>query len=331
MIIDLMSGLVTFPYVPEKTYELYKKQNRYKFEGFDSIGKSLKKLFEDSQKGEPFAQLILFDFYISINHPTIYKENITGKRIEQRLSKLFALSTEDEIPKGNPNINTLLLQEEIDQLEKSVLELICSNHRQKGDLYFFHSTTQGLYKLSIKSLTPDNKEINFGAFEFQSTIKGIEGLENLINAQERKRTVELSVNGKNISNIGIGSPAQMKNLHQYIVEIGKLDEYLNRFKILLKGVYKDDFLIYIKDNLRFEIYLLKNEDFIDIVLDKVRNGFLNIRYESNSIRITDLKLFKKQSKYKVDIGIDKALPSFDLIQKKFIHIEHEKIKLFSSL
>jgi len=329
MIVDVMSDLVTFPYVPVKIYDLYKKQNRYKFEGFDSIGKSLKKLFEDSQRGERLAQLILFDFYISINHPTIYKENITGKRIEQKLSKLFALSTEDEIPKGNPNINTLLSNEEIEQLEKSILELICSNNRQKGDLYFFQSTTQGLYKLSIKSLTPDNKEINFGAFEFQSTIKGIIGLEQLLNVQERKRTVDLSTNGNLISNIGIGSSAQMKKLHQYIYETGKLEEYLSRFKILLKGVYKDDFLIYIKDNSRFKIFLLKNEDFIEIVIEKVKNGFVNIRYEGNSIRITDLNLFENKSKYKVDVEVTKILPSFEEIQNKFTDLEYEKIKLFS--
>ena len=168
-----LSDLILFPHIPKELYQEYKIKNKVSVKDLASIKRELNKLFTSAISGDKLSQSILYDFSISINHPTVYKDNITGKRIEQRLSELFALSTGDEISKENPDIKTLLSTDEIKLFDKNVLDLICSNYREKGDLFFFTPKTNSIYKLSIKSLVPKNKEINFGAFEFQSTIKGI--------------------------------------------------------------------------------------------------------------------------------------------------------------
>jgi hypothetical protein len=195
-------------------------------------------------------------------------------------------------------------------------------------LFFFNSKDNSIYKLSIKSLVPSNTEINFGAFEFQSTVKGIKGIEELINLQERKRTIDLEINGVLNNKIGLGSSKQMEKIIEFIKSKNKLDEYLNRFKILLKGVYKDDFLIYIKDNHKFCIYLIENSVFIDIILDKVKSGFKNIRIEGNGLRVTDLKEFKQKATTKIEYDINKVFPDLDDLEKLIITSDHNKLSLF---
>ncbi len=158
-----LSNLILFPNIPQELYKEYKLKNKVSAKDLHTISKGIAKLFNSSKKGDKLSQIILFDFYMSINHPTVFKDNITGKRIEQRLSELFALSTSDILSKENPDINTLLSADEIKLFSKEVLDLVCSNYREKGDLFFFESSKNSIYKLSIKSLVPDNKEINCGA------------------------------------------------------------------------------------------------------------------------------------------------------------------------
>jgi len=303
-----INELTQFPYIPSEIYQKYRAKNKLNVKDLDSIKKGIDKLLNNSQKGDKLAQLILMDFFLSINHELVYKDNITGKRIEIKLSKLFALSTGDEMPRANPNINVLMPKEYQIVFEPEVLYLAASNNREKGDLFFVNHQENSLYKLSIKSLVPTNKEINFGAFEFLSTIKGIVGLEELLNIQERNRAIDIVSDGIKFRDIGVGSSKKLKNMWLYIQHQGKEDEYLTRFKILLETVYKDDFLIYIKDPENIKIYLLPNFAFISIILEKIRNGFSQMRMEGNAIRITDLELFKKSSIGKFEFSFNDVLP-----------------------
>ncbi len=320
-----LSNLTLFPYIPIDLYQEYKHQKKITVTNLTSLCKSIQQLFNNAKSGDKLAQLILFDFHLSINHFSIYKENITGKRIEQRLSSLFALSTGDELSKENPKIETLLTDNEIKLFEKTVLDLVCSNYRDKGDLFFFNSKANNLYKLSIKSLVPTNNEINFGAFEFQSTIKGISGITELLQVQERKRVIDLEYNGIIYKKIGLGSSTQLASMIAYIKAKGKLAEYLDRFKILLQGVYKDDFLIYIKHQSKFIIYIIDNKDFINLVLKKVNDGFISTRIEGNAIRITDLKLFKEIAKEKFEFDLLTVIPDYNAIESLLLTSNQNKI------
>jgi hypothetical protein len=304
-----INELTQFPYIPSEIYSKYRAKNKLVIQDLTSIKQGIEKLLNNSKKGDKLAQLILMDFYLSVNHELVYKDNITGKRIEIKLSKLFALTTGDEMPRVNPNINVLMPREYQVLFDPEVLYLAASNNREKGDLFFVNHLNSSLYKVSIKSLVPTNKEINFGAFEFLSTIKDIEGLEPLLNIQERNRSIDFQINGLKFRDIGLGSSKKLKNMWGFIQYQGKEIEYLNRFKILLETIYKDDFLIYIKDPENIKIYLLPNFEFINIVLEKIKNGFSQMRMEGNAIRITDLELFKKRSIGKFEFSFDNLLPN----------------------
>lgn len=319
-----LSELILFPHLPQELYEVYKSQNNVVANNLASISREIEKLFRNGASGEKLSQCILFDLYISINHHTVYKDNITGKRIEQRLSKLFALSTGDEMSRNNPDIRTLLTAEEIELFDNEVLNLICSNYREKGDLFFINSRLNSLYKLSIKSLVPSNDEINFGAFEFQSTVKGIDGIGELMNLQERGRTINLQI-GDITKPCGLGSSPQMKSIIEYVAFKGKFEEYINRFQILLKGVFKDDFLIYIKNNDCFTIYLIDNNTFINIILERVRLGFKQMRFEGNAIRATGLREFIRRANATYNFTVRHSIPNFDEIEHLLLHLDHSKL------
>lgn len=319
-----VSDLILFPHIPVEIYDQYRETNKVSVRDLKSIIAELDKLFKSAASGNRLAELILFDFYLSINHISVYKDNITGKRLEERLSKLFALSTGDELRNSNPDIGAIMSEEHRKQFDKKTLDLVCSNYRLKGDLFFYQPASLSIYKLSIKSLVPTNKEINFGAFEFSSTIRSVVGLESLHPVQERKRAIEFNEDGIHFKGIGLGSNAQLKKLLGYIRHKDKFHEYANAFEILFRSVYKDDFMVYIKNNKYFKIYLIDNETFIRFILDKLNNDFQNIRIEGNAIRLSNVNRFIKHATYSIDLNLIKCIPHFDEIENMLINLSHEK-------
>lgn len=319
-----LSELISFPFIPKAQFTRFRTTHLTNVRDLFTFNKGIDKLLSLGKSGDKLAQTIITDLLLSIHHESVYKENITGKRIEDKFSELFALSTGDEMRRENPLISSLMDEEEQELFDPEVLYLVTSNYREKGDLFFVNSRANSLYKVSIKSLVPTNKEINFGAFEFKSTIKGIPELEPLLAIQERNRTIQIDTGSEIFSNIGLGSSRQLKSVWDFIIHTGTSEKYKERFKILLKSVYKDDFLIYIKDPDSFKIYLLENNMFIDIVLNKVSAGFSSMRIEGNSIRITDLNQFKRHSKYKFEYSFDEILPNKNEILAILDSLQNEK-------
>lgn len=300
--------LVNFPHVPEVIYRRYRERNQVPFSGIQSISQSLNRLFANAQRGDKLAQLIVYDFYLSINNEFIYKENITGKWIELKLSKLLALTTGDELRRTNPTLDSIMSREDQRLFDSDTLNMVANNYREKGDLFFFNTLKNSLYKLSIKSLIPSNKEINIGAFEFKNSVRGIAGLEELTNIQERNRTINIDYKGVRYSKIGMGSQSQFKNMLKFIKAKEKDTEYLTRLEILLNSVYVDDFLIYIKENDNMKLYLIENEVFMNILMEKIKNGFVGMRVEGNAIRVTGLNAFKTNALRTFEFSFDQLLP-----------------------
>lgn len=322
-----IQSMVNFPHISEEIYISYRRQNQITFTGLISIKQALDRLFSNAKKGDNYAQLIVYDFFLSINNEYIYKENITGKWIELKLSKLLALSTGDEIPRSNPDWDTIMGRENQSLFNSDILNMAASNYREKGDLFFVNTQSNSLYKLSIKSLIPTNKEINAGAFEFKNSLFGIEGLEPLLNIQERSRQIEIVHEGKRYSNIGMGSQTQLRNMFNFIKLLGKEKEFLLRLELLLRAVYADDFLIYIKENDKMKIYLVDNNSFLTIVLEKIRNGFTGIRVEGNAIRISGLDMFKEYASAVFEFKFDELIPNRDEIEQLLIASQAQKSQL----
>lgn len=324
--------LITFPLIPEEVYDRVRTSNRFRVRDLETMKSALEHVFSAASRGDTLCQLILMDFYLSVNHQNVHKDNSTGRKIETKLSRLFALSTGDDLPRENPNIDVIMDREEQELFDDDVLALVANNYREKGDLFFINSQSNSLYKLSIKSLVPGNNEINFGAFEFLSTFKGLPVLGNpLNNLKERNRQIDFNYYGVQYENLGLGSAQKLRNVWLFIQNIGLEDDYLNRFKILLKAVYKDDFLIYIKDPDSFKIYLIKNEDFIEVILDNVRSGFSNMRIEGNGLRVSKIDSFTNKATGRFVFTIDNVLPNKQDIINILISTQSQKVNQFLSL
>lgn len=114
--------------------------------------------------------------------------------------------------------------------------------------------------------------------------------------------------GVRYSKIGMGSQSQLKNMLKFIKAKSKDSEYLSRLEILLRSVYVDDFLIYIKDNDSMKLYLIENEQFMNLIMEKIKNGFVGMRVEGNAIRVTGLNSFKAKALSKFEFTFDDLLP-----------------------
>tara|TARA_B110000305_G_C19289333_1_gene563385 strand:+ start:18 stop:1028 length:1011 start_codon:yes stop_codon:yes gene_type:complete len=289
-----MDKILKYPLIPQNVYEKYRALKRIPIYASSTMQKLLFNLSNDALKKDnsevsKLAKLILFDLKNYLNHPAIYKEKYTASALENRLALLGDGRTSDDLPKINPNINRLLKEEQIQKIPEDIQLKICSNFREKGDLIFYNPREDSAYKVSIKSLIPANKEINFGAFDFTSLVKGI--LEDKFLALgERRSKIKIISNDEEFE-IGRGSKAQLSQLFLYLNSSNKLEEFIERWEIVFDGVFKEDVLIYIKNYKRLQLYLLSNKDFKRCISDSLRNNWNNMqssalnRWEGNSIRM----------------------------------------------
>lgn len=274
------------------------------------------------------AKLILFDLKNFINHPAINKENSTAKALENRIALLGDGKTSDALPKNDPEISVLLSDVEISTLPTVIHKKICSNFREKGDAIFYNSKLNTSYKVSIKSLIESNKEINFGSFEFTSLVKNILD-ERFQTLGERKSLFREIIENEEIE-IGRGSKKQLNGLFRYIKSLNKWDKFIERFEICLKGVFKEDIFIYIKDFKVLKIYIISNQAFTNCVINSLKNYDNNnsklviTRWEGNSIRM-ERDLLIENSDFTL---VKEFKDCFDdnLIQSKIQDIENIKFE-----
>jgi hypothetical protein len=301
-----MDKILKYSLIPQNVYEKYRILKRFPIYSGDTMEKLISQIINDALKTDnseisKLAKLILFDLKNYLNHPAIYKEKYTASALENRFALLGDGRTSDDLPKINPEINSLLSLNDLEKIPSEIHNKICSNFREKGDLIFYDPKIDSSYKVSIKSLIPENKEINFGAFDFNSTIKGILD-EKFLALGERKSKIKLTVDNFEFE-IGRGSKAQLSQLFKYLNHTNKLSDFIERWEIVFSGVFKEDVLIYIKNYEKLQIYLLRNQDFKKCVSDSLRehwddmpNSVIN-RWEGNSIRMSRDIIIKYSSFY----------------------------------
>lgn len=327
-----MDSILKFPVISESIYIEYRKLKKTPVSNHDSFKKLINSLVKDAKANgtmaSKLAKLILFDWKNYINHPAIYKEKSTASALENRIALLGHGNTSDALPKKDPLISTLLIKADYDKLPTEVQAKICSNFREKGDAIFYDSRLNSSYKVSIKSLIARNKEINFGAFEFASIIRGILHDEFLA-LGERKSKIKKTIADREYE-IGRGSRQQLADFFDYLKADGKWDIFLERWKIVFSGVFKEDIIIYIKEHEKLKLYLISNKSFVDSVYNSLvdtKEGYSNMilnRWEGNSIRL-DRDLLLKNVDFKVEEYFDKFFDQ-DSIKLKMQEMESLKYK-----
>lgn len=327
-----MDSILKFPVIPKAIYIEYRKLKKTPVSNHETFKKLITGLVRDAKSNgtmtSKLAKLILFDWKGYINHPAIYKEKSTASALENRIALLGHGNTSDVLPKKDPLISTLLSKNEYDKLPIEVQSKICSNFREKGDVIFYDSKLNSSYKVSIKSLIFDNKEINFGALEFASIIRGILPDEFLA-LGERRSKINKTI-GKRDYEIGRGSRQQLGELFDYIKADGKWKIFLERWKIVFSGIFKEDVIIYIKEHEKLKLYLISNKSFVECIYNSLvdtKDGYTNMiinRWEGNSIRV-DRDLLIKHVDFKVEESFDNFFDE-NSIKIKMQEMENLKYK-----
>lgn len=327
-----MDKILKFPIIPNNIYEEYRDLKKKPISDNASMKGLLNLLVNDglsknNSEASILAKLILFDLKNFISHPSIFKEGSTARALENRLSILGNGRTSDALSKTNPDITVLLSKNELDKIPSDVQSKICSNFREKGDAIFYNPKRDNSYKVSIKSLIPDNKEINFGAFDFTSLVSGLLD-EKFLALGERKSKLKITHKGIDYE-IGRGSRNQLENLFKYIKAIDKIDEFVERWEIVFSGVFKEDIFLFIKDFKVLRIYILSNENFKRCISDSLRainndssKSAIN-RWEGNSVRMSrdvivdycDFKIEKNYSDFFDEKKIISKIKDIDLLKQ----------------
>ena len=278
-----MEQVLRFPIVTQEIYSRYLQlKNR-----IDSIENLMLGLLRDCQAGNnevnKCAQLILFDLKYILSHPAISKGKNASTFMEDRAVILMRAQRTDDLPRANPPIETIVDADLLEHIPEEKRRIIASNFREKGDLIYFNSAENRQVKISIKGLMPNNNEINFGAIEYTSVFSGID-------LEERGRTRTVIHEGREF-NIGLGSRPILQSTFNYIQTTGMWEQFLSRFEACFKAVFQEDVFIFIKDFYRLKVYIIKNADFVESVVNSViqsredPNRCLINRWEGNSIRI----------------------------------------------
>ena len=328
-----MDKILKYPIIPYNVYEEYRSLRCKPISDYNSMKSLLNLIVNDGLskkdgKANILAKLILFDFKNFICHPSIFKENSTARALENRLAILGNGRTSDELPKTNPDISVLLSTDELNKIPNSIHSKICSNFREKGDAIFYDPKKDSSYKVSIKSLVPNNKEINFGAFDFTSLV--IDLLDDKFVALGERKSLLTITNNFVEYELGRGSRSQIEKLFKYLQAINKLEEFIERWEIAFIGVFKEDVFIFIKDFKILKIYILSNENFKKCISDSLRSiltdnskSAIN-RWEGNSIRMNrdviiqycDYKIEKNYSEFFDEKKIISKIRDIDFLKQE---------------
>jgi len=270
----------------------------------DSIYHFFKKTETDKNRfNYAYLNYILYN---NISKETVAKRKTTSRDFEDILATIFDGTITDEEKRGNLNEDKFYLENE------TITGFAVSNKREKADVKIGED-----YFVSVKTLMQNNKEINFGSLEKTTLFSGF-NVEKYLN--ERK--------GVNSERIGLGSKPRLLNLLNEIKNQNQFNKFTKRFSNLIKFVFSDDLIILIKDKTKIDLYLIKGEDFVNLLIksSKTPEKLTSIvnRWEGNSIRMNREPIMKIGKKIHIDFDflddhiINKLLKTEEKISKYFI-------------
>lgn len=260
---------------------------------------------------ENFNSAYLLNYlYQNISSKDIAKRKTTARDLEDYLSILFNGKITDETKRENKDFK-------IDNIENDfITNFTVSNKREKADIVFTHN-----FAMSVKTLMPDNYEINLGSFEKTALFYELDVYDFL--GERKGKNGELN---NEIVKIGLGSRVLLKNLLLLIKEKGKYEIFKIRFLKMLKEIFADDMLIAIKNDVVMDLYFIKSNDFYKLFENNIDNieNFMSIvnRWEGNSIRVNREEFLKIGTLVKLDFDFikDSILQYFSEFETKTTNI-----------
>ena len=279
-----------------------KLQTKYKVASSSELIDKLEQIINNSKAGEKLENIFLGDLLLSFHHPKNIKNNETGKELEKKFASIFSAKRLDDNDPYIPNITNI--NNKI-KLNKTGQKQLIDNCKKKPDLKFDDDTM-----ISFKSGIEKNSEVNFGSFEFLNIINDNKFKDFRV-LKERKRGEKIN----NIKNCGLGSASLLNNTYKALKKDDLFEDFIKRFNILFSIVFNHDVFFYHKNLDNFEFWLIKHQDLKDIIIEDVRNGFKNLRWEGNSIRSRSIEKMKKKSRH-IKSNFNKCL-NFEFIEECF--------------
>lgn len=250
------------------------------------------KIILDTKENFNSAYLLNY-LYQNISDKNVAKRKTTARDLEDYLSIVFNGTITDEIKRDNKSINIEMIENDF------ITNFTVSNKREKADILFADN-----FVLSVKTLMPDNYEINLGSFEKTALFYELDVYDFL--GERKGKNGQLN---NEIVKIGLGSKSLLRNLLLLLKEKGKYDIFKIRFLKMLKEIFADDMLIAIKNDTVMDLYFIKSDDFYSLFeknIDNIDNLMTIInRWEGNSIRVNREEFLKIGTLLKLDFNFIK--------------------------
>ena len=279
---------------------------------FDDVKKYFEEFSAAIEEGDLLAVNIATEIAFKVCKKEVWKTHEAAKEIEKIIANfLGGVLTSPERRPSTPTLPSL--PRSVKRLLPHVDDFINNVSRaalEKTDLYFPDSPL----RLSLKSLIPENRELNVGSFPPRLLFAGF--LDTI--PEERK---------------GMGSASRLIEVFKHLQDGGNWDSFKERFKYMVDAVYDDiHFIVIIRypmPNPKLVIYLIKSDDFRNLLKSKIDEGpealtEVLYRFELHSMRLRRDRVLEVADKIEIDVIDYKMSPIFRFIDK-VNRIYHRKL------
>lgn len=212
------------------------------------------------------AYLTLYIYEKFCKTRDVQTRKTSARDFEDFLSAISGGTVADSSTRHNTNDNNIFVENQF------ITEWVVNNKREKADIIYDNG-----YKLTVKTLVEDNREVNMGAFEKKALFSELDVVQYL---EERVS----SNNG-----IGLGSKPQLLNLLKRIKEGGNWNRFSERFISMSDHIFDDDIILFIKSTENPRLFLINSEIFKKKLVESVESpeSFITLvnRWEGNNIRM----------------------------------------------
>lgn len=236
----------------------------------DDVRQYFKKLKEGIDSEEPLAMEFGFRLSYGVCRPDVLKKSIAGKNVEDFVSHFLGGTLTS--PQTRPSVSVPPVPSEVEKYlpdPKDFKQGVERAALEKTDLYF----PTGL-RLSLKSLLPDNPELNVGSFPNRLLFVGFLGTV----PDERK---------------GMGSSKRLLSIFDRFKSENKWGLFLRRFDYMVDAIFDEiHFLIIERDSKppQLVIYTVESSSFRNLLKGKAEAGPEELtsvlyRFELHALRL----------------------------------------------
>jgi hypothetical protein len=258
----------------------------------------IKKFFEVLDKsiksGDIDATIIGKYIYDNITNEKLRYRKVSAINFEEFLTAVFEGHIVDKKTRTPEAVSLDFGSEEINRR-------VARNKLEKLDVVL------GSLNFSVKTLVPENEELNIGSFSAEALFKGF--LPYTPNEREE-----------------LGSKPLLKGKFKKFEEQGKWNDFVKRFSKMVETVFQTDWIIAIKNEKVLDVYILSAKDFRELLIKSFATPESAVktlnRFEAHALRVEVRPLIEKSHKIKINLfgkhtqmltKIDKAISEIRIL------------------